>query len=481
MASSRRRLPIVVKLLALFTVPAMLLFVGFAVVAHEVARRNLEAELGTRLAAIAASAATQIRGQYLVDLEPGAEGEPLHESARRKLLEVMRATGVARLRVFDPGFRSRVDTEDGVPIGTVYYQTQLDTAPIEAVLAGAGPQSSVLFEGRDGLDYKSGYAAVYADPADDRRVVLALGADAPAAFFERLAALRRSLFITGAVLMILVIGAAVFIAARISRPVRELAAAAERIGRGDLSGRVEASSSDEIGFLARTMDQMRRDLAARDERMQLMLSGIAHEVRNPLGGIELFAGILRSEIDEDDERRAHVLRVEREVRYLGAVVESFLDYARRPPPELEPVDAGELITELCELEAGEAASRGVALEAVCEGDLECLADRGQIRRALLNLIANAVEAAATGAEPREVELSARGERDHVTIAVTNTGAPIPDDVRDRLFEPFFTTREKGTGLGLAFVSEIASAHESRVELESGPGRRTRFSFRLRRV
>jgi len=479
MAASKRRLPIVVKLLVLFTAPTMLLFAGFAVVAHEVARRNLEAELGTRLAAIAGSASTQIRGKYLTDLAPGDDGDPLQEGARRKLAEVARATDVARLYVFDRSFRSRVDTDPDVPIGTVYYQAQLDQAPIASVFAGSEPLSSVLFRGRDGLEYKAGYAAVYADPGD-RRVVLVIGADAPANFFDLLSALRRSLILSGVLLMVIVIGAAVFIAARIARPVRELAAAAERIGRGDLTSEVSVASSDEIGLLAQTMEQMRSDLEARDERMQLMLSGIAHEVRNPLGGIELFAGILAEEVDESDERRSHVGRIQREVGYLKAVVESFLDYARIVELELEATDAGELCDEVCELAAGDAKQRGVELESSASGELECLADRTQIHRALLNLVGNAVQAAAAGAEPRRVEVNAVGDPGGVTIEVANTGDPIPDDVRERLFEPFFTTREKGTGLGLAFVAEIIGAHDSEVEVESGAGKLTRFSFRLER-
>jgi signal transduction histidine kinase len=480
MAASRRRLPIVVKLLVLFTAPTMLLFAGFAVVAHEVARRNLEAELGTRLAAIAASAATQIRGKYLVDLEPGADADPLAEGARRKLLEVMKATDVARLYIFDRDFKSRVDTDPGVPIGTTLYQAQLDQAPIEAVFSGAEPLSSVLFEGRDGVQYKAGYAAIYADPTDDREVVLAVGADAPAAFFERLSALRRSLLLSGAALMLLVIGAAVVSAARISKPVRELADAAERIGRGDLSSAIEPSSRDEIGLLAQTMERMRSDLAARDERMQLMLSGIAHEVRNPLGGIQLFAGILAEEIDESDERRSHVARIQREVGYLEAVVESFLDYARRPELEREHVDLGELCEEVCELEAGAAAERGVELGCSAVEITLSHCDRAQIRRALLNLVGNAVQAAAAGPEPREVQVTVSGDGDRAIVEVANTGAPIPADVRERLFEPFFTTREKGTGLGLAFVAEIVGDHGGRVEVDSGEGRRTRFWFELER-
>src|SRR5690606_21274210 len=137
------------------------------------------------------------------------------------------------------------------------------------------PASSLLFEGQGGELFKAGYAPIFADE-DDRQVVLAIGVDAPADFFARLARLQRSLIYYGLLLAVAVSLIAVFVAARITRPVRHLADAARRIGGGELERPVERTSRDEIGILADTMEAMRADLRARDERMQLMLSGIAH-------------------------------------------------------------------------------------------------------------------------------------------------------------------------------------------------------------
>ncbi len=274
---------------------------------------------------------------------------------------------------------------------------------------------------------------------------------------------------------------AVVVAVLITRPVRQLADAAERIGHGDLARPVERQSRDEIGFLAETMDRMRRDLRQRDERMQQMLSGIAHEVRNPLGGIELFSGILREELAPGDERRAHVERIEREVGYLSAVVAEFLDYARRPQPELAAVELAPLAEAICELEAAEAERSDVVLSRQVPDGLACRGDQVQLRRALHNLVKNAVQAAADR-PPGSVAIVAEPDPDQETVCLTveNSGAPIPDEVRERMFEPFFTTREKGTGLGLAFAREIVLDHGGTIEVDSMAGG-TRFTLRLRRA
>jgi len=475
-ARHRPRLTVLVKLLVAFALPASMLFALFAAIAYTVMQRDLEAELGTRLGAVAASAATQIHGASLVKLAPGDEDHLLYDGALRKLREVAAATGVSHLYIFDRDFKARADTAPDVPIGTELYQPQLDREELARVFARRETVSGVLFEGLDGRQYKSAYAPIHASEKD-HTVVLAIGVDAPAVFFDRLAELRRSLILYGAGLMLAMVLVAVLVAARITRPVRRLADAAERIGKGDLGTPIRRLSHDEIGFLAETMEEMRRDVRARDERMQEMLSGIAHEVRNPLGGIELFAGILRDELPDGDERRGHVERIEREVAYLKEVVAEFLDYARRPSLELGPVELAPLAEDICDLEAAEAGRLGVELDRDVPADLVALGDKLQLRRALHNLVRNAVQAAAAG-KPGHVELSARADGEQIRLAVKNDGPPIPEDIRERVFEPFFTTREKGTGLGLAFVREIALDHGAAIDLESHEGGTT-FTLTLK--
>jgi signal transduction histidine kinase len=217
---------------------------------------------------------------------------------------------------------------------------------------------------------------------------------------------------------------------------------------------------------------MRLALRQRDTELQAMLAGIAHEVRNPLAGMTLYASILRDELPAEDERAGHVAKIERELGYLDRVVTDFLDYARRPPIERSIVRVAELLGEVKPL----VATASCAITVDCPAALEVSADRGQLRRALLNLAHNAVQASAVDAV---VELSAGHDAAMVWIAVANTGAAIAPEVAARLFEPFFTTRQKGTGLGLAFVRDIARAHRGEVVMER-VGTQTRFVLRLPR-
>ena len=153
----------------------------------------------------------------------------------------------------------------------------------------------------------------------------------------------------GALLAVLLL--TVWLSRRISRPIARLAQAAARLGRGDLDAPIPIETRDEIGVLAQTLEETRAALRARDERMQMMLAGIAHEVRNPLGGLELYAGLLRDALAGQPERLDEVARIEREVGHLKAVVNEFLEFARRPAPRLEAVALRPLFEEVRELTA----------------------------------------------------------------------------------------------------------------------------------
>ncbi len=465
----RLRRTLLLKLLLAFVVPTISLFAVFGWVALEVTRRDLDAELGTRLTAVAAAASTQLRGKYLLDLGPGNEDDRGYQGAVKKLQAIEAASGVT-LFVFDRTFAVRADTV-GTPIGTPRYEAQLDRVEVATVFDGGDTVASVTFVGKDGVTYKTGYAPVYASETEPA-VVLVLGAQAPATYFVRLRELRANLLYWGLALASVVLLTTVLMTVRITGHVRRLALAAERMKTGDLSQAVQVTSRDEIGVLGETMDEMRVALRQRDTELQAMLAGIAHEVRNPLAGMTLYASILRDELPADDERAGHVAKIERELGYLDRVVTDFLDYARRPPIERSIVRVAELLREVQPL----VATDSCAITVDCASELEVSADRGQLRRALLNLAHNAVQASGTGAV---VELSAGSEAAMVWIAVTNTGAAIAPEVAARLFEPFFTTRQKGTGLGLAFVRDIARAHRGEVAMEQ-VGTQTRFVLRLPR-
>jgi signal transduction histidine kinase len=234
-------------------------------------------------------------------------------------------------------------------------------------------------------------------------------------------------------------------------------------------------SRDEIGLVAETLEAMRVQLQSRDERTQMMLAGIAHEVRNPLGGMELYAGLLRDELGPGDERYPHVQKIERELEHLKIIVSDFLEYARRPKPELKARDVAELVAEVRDLALAEAGPQKVEVALAVE-PAHAACDAGQLRRALLNLAKNAVQACAGGGG--RVTLGCARLGGEVVVTVRDTGPGIEPERVDKIWTPFFTTKQSGTGLGLAFVRDIARDHGARLEVQSRAGEGTTFTFAL---
>jgi signal transduction histidine kinase len=465
---------LLIRLLVSYLLPTLALFALFGWLAHREAARRLEESLGRRLIGIAQAGAAQLRAASVLFLSPGDDESRTARRLRKRLRELKKRTRVARIFVLDRKLRSRVDTRDGVRIGDRHYQAEADGDELRRLFRWGGEASSVLFAGAGGRFYKTGYAPL----RDDGKTVAAVGVEGSAEYFDVLARLRRVLLLSGAVVALLVMLASLLVARRITRPLRTLAGEAARIGAGDLERPIAVEGRDEVGLLARTMNEMRQGLHERDTQMQMMLSGIAHEVRNPLGGIELFSGLLREELEGDAEKLEHVGRIDRELTHLKKVVGDFLDYARRAKPTMARVDLGALIGELCQLLAGDAEQRGVTLRHETGEPVWAGCDIDQIRRVLINLTRNAIQATPPGGEVRLGCGVVDNDDDRVYCEVRDSGSGIAPDVLDKIFKPFFTTRQKGTGLGLALSKKIVDEHRGELSVESEPGQGAAFRVTL---
>jgi len=289
----------------------------------------------------------------------------------------------------------------------------------------------------------------------------------------------------GALGLVLAVGA-VFLMWQTLRPLHVLRARARQIAGGDYGQRTGVSSHDEIGDLARELDAMagaveeREHRLIRSERLATvgrMAAQVTHEVRNPLASIGLYAELLGDEAGASDEARRLVESISSEVDRLTEITENYLRFAKLPQPKLEHEDLSALVASVAEFARAELAQSRIALEMdLPPRPVDIAVDENQIRQALLNLIRNAREAMADGGRLKiSVE---RREDDSVAITVTDSGAGISTDNLEKVFDPFFSTKAKGTGLGLALVHQIAAEHGGRAEVESLLGQGTTFRLVL---
>jgi signal transduction histidine kinase len=430
-------------------VPALASLAVMAILSDRLARRALEDELGARLVAVARAAAAGLPAERVASLGPGDEGTRTYGHIHARLRSLALATGT-RLVVARPDRTAVADSEASHRIGDALPALERDRFELSQVAAGAAVASQALFEGRDGQLYKTGYAPV-ADASGE--IVAVVAADGTAPSFATLRRFRRLLVALAGVGAFLGAAAAVAAALSVTRPLRSLAAAARRIGEGDLESALpRGAAGGEVEALRATLEEMRQALRRRDRERETLLAGIAHEVRNPLGAIELFAGALAEDVRGRPEA-AHVARIRKELSGLERLVQDFLDYARARPLSLEEIDAALLAAEVRELALPLARELGVEVRA--EGSGRLSGDRHALCRALLNLARNAVEASRAGAE---VGIAVHVLGGRAALEVRDRGPGLSAGAREHLLEPFFTTKERGTGLGLALAGKVAEAH-----------------------
>lgn len=237
-----------------------------------------------------------------------------------------------------------------------------------------------------------------------------------------------------------------------------------------------------------------RDLAPierQDERTRLherlaalgeMAAGLAHAIRNPLAGMEVSAGLLRRRTAEGSEERELVDELLTELRAVSRSVSQSLEFVRPAAPQLERIDPAGLLEEACRHARAQVAFAG-RVERAWQGTLPPLeADADQLRTALTDLVVNALQALggqgclrlSAHAEPVGNDPTALD----VVLAIADDGPGVPAALREKIFHPFFTTREGGTGVGLANARKVVASHGGRLELVEAPGGGSRFEVRL---
>jgi len=206
--------------------------------------------------------------------------------------------------------------------------------------------------------------------------------------------------------------------------------------------------------LQSSFEQIKR--ADRLSAIGQLAASLAHEIRNPLAAIDGAANLIESDRTPEDVRRGSLAVIRKEVQRLNRLLTGLLDFARPRRPEFQMAEPGRLIDATIAL-AGHAASRkGIALRKDAPPSapaFEC--DPEQIKQVILNLAINAVQAMSG---PGEIVLSARRENSSVKIGVSDQGPGVREEDLDQIFNPFFTTKETGTGLGLSVAHQIAAQH-----------------------
>lgn len=273
--------------------------------------------------------------------------------------------------------------------------------------------------------------------------------------------------------LLLAVVVAILLDRQISVPVRSIEAAARRLGEGDLATRVGVDGDHELASLGRHFNEMAGELQERERRVLeaerlagvgRLAAGVAHEINNPLGVMLGYVRLIERTANEqrDDIIKADAAMIRVEIERCQHIVAGLLDLARPPRLALAEVDLAALARDAAQpLEPLRDGQPRVRVRAIGTpiGATMAVVDEGKVLQVLRNLLQNAVEAAPDAA----VDIEVRGSVEGVVVSVTDAGPGLSAEARSHLFEPFFTSKPKGTGLGLAVSRAFAEAHAGVLE------------------
>ncbi|KAA3657329.1 MAG: sensor histidine kinase [Calditrichaeota bacterium] len=447
----------------------------------------LDEELGKKLVSIAQFAAKTMEPDLLTYLQPGDENGQFYHSVQTQLKKLEHDFNLTRSYLIDPKFKILVDSEGKIAIGSPVVHLHPHLLELESTLQGDA-RYTILYRGNDDVYYKSAFAAI---KTKDSTVTAIYCVDASPEFLQVLENIKNSIIFINSASFAIAVFISFFLAKSIANPVKKLMNATERMRRGDLTRPVEIKTRDEIGYLGDVFNSMQEAIRSQQEKLQNRIeekermaylgelsAAVAHEIRNPLNSIELYMGLVKRQIGTETGATNNIEKIHLEIKALNSIVTSFLKFARQPAPEIKKINLNDIIQATLFLANKELKENDIEVH-MNLGTKEIIlwADGNQLKQAFLNIVLNSIQAMPKqGILTLSTEEIAEGE--FVMLYIRDTGCGMPASDRDRIFQPFFSTKNRGTGLGLAIVKNIIEAHHGTIFVESEVQKGTIFSVKL---
>lgn len=389
-------------------------------------RETLDDELGMRLVNIANTAAISINGDKISQLKPGDESKSEYRALQTQLDNLKSLNALREIFIINSDQQTLVDANMQTPIGYRNRLLDVDASEIDSAFKGM-PQASILFSLKQDY-YKRGYAPIRNQV---NQVVAVLGLEAGAHFSHTIIRIRNSLIIMGLISLLLIIAVIITL--------NRLYAALWKYEEQILS----ADKFRAVGQLA---------------------AGVAHEIRNPLGITRGTAELLKDELDNKEQSLNRVNDIIAEVDRMNLIITNFLDFSRFSPLQIKEHNIQDLIDktlQLCQYQLEQAQIKYIKEFAA---DLpKVKVDGQQLIQVFLNLILNSRDAMPDGGT---LIITTRLVKNQVHIEIKDSGIGIQLQQLSHLYEPFYSTKKDGIGLGLTISKRIIEDHHGTIDINS---------------
>jgi len=406
-------------------------------------------QLSERVNTVSRLVASQIDKTYLNILQFGIITNSTSRYFRNTFDKSLIKDKGTKAFIFDKDFKIVVHSDSTYVLGFQESRLLLNKKEISDLSVNQS-SSSLPFKGDDGKWYLWGFYRF------DNNYWLGLSESASK--LEKVDEFSHTFFYIGGAGMIIIFILSLLIAKSISRPIDKLVDYSSSIGKGNFNTASPAGMHGEINILASAMNRMREDLSVHQKEKEDMLSQIAHEIRNPLGGIELLAGLTKEDLQKQNLNTAYIDRILGEVNGLKKLISSYLEFGRPMYPKPEECCLSTIIDEVLNNFKNTLDDNKISVIMDLQTD-KVFFDKEQLKQVITNLISNSIQSMKISGK---ISVSSSAKREKWIFSLSDEGCGIPPENLRNIFEPFFTTKNNGTGLGLAVCRKICIENKSTI-------------------
>lgn len=459
------------QLLVFYLLPIFILLFGMGLYFYRWAYQSLDQSYAKRLFDIGHGVTSFIEPYELEVLKQTSVKSNTYQRIGQRLQNFAKLTDVAEIWILDANLTPLISSQLDLTLSEAHFMPH---AKMLVKLGKGDPISSDLVKTNEGIYRKYVMVPFLTDDNIEPACVLI---SASPEFFGGLKALEKGLW-TYVLLVCGVLFAISYLVARqFIKPIEYLLGYAEDIERGDYSQPVQVKVDNELGIISETVEKLRKMVYQKDTENEMMLKGIAHELRNPLGGIELCLGLLETENDAT-KKKDLVERIEGELAHIKKLVSDFLNFGKGLQVTPSRIELASFFTDLYWHFSRDIEKLNIAWQVQVEQNLIYeKVDPFLLKQACLNIIQNAIDAQ----KGREnwIRITSYIETDNILkVRIEDGGEGISSHDLKNIFTPFYTTKSQGMGLGLAFAKRIVDAHRGSIEVFSHEAAGTRIELRF---
>lgn len=455
-----------IRIVLTFCVVTFLMVLIMSRVSYHFARDSYLSQVSSHAKSVTGIMAKQIETNFTNLLKIGKPGKAINEYFNNLIRKYDTQLEQSEFFIFDDSYKILVHSNAVVLNSNAEPRLLLNQSEI----INLSIQSSTVtmpFKGNDGNWYLWAFFRI-----DEN---LWLGMQESANQLQKVEELFLLFWYIGLGGMALTVILGFLVAASITKPIDRLTNFSASIGKGDFNSPLPDKIKGELKILADAMDKMRTDITNNHKEKEEMLAQIAHEIRNPLGSIELMANLTKEDIVSGNYNSDYLNKILLEISDLKSLITAYLNFSRPYLAKPENVDLNHLVDEIFALFKEQLFKKKISIEKQIINE-NVLFDPGHLKQILINLISNSIEAID---DHGAIEIESKTNNEIIQIIICDTGKGIFKEDLNKIFNPFFTTKKNGSGLGLAICKKLCLQNNAQIEVTNIPEGGCEFIINMR--